>query len=272
MKPFTGMAILAFFAIQSFVAPAFAKPQAGKTVKCTTTAEGLLSHTPVAGISLPMADQVFLEVDVPPNGTPVSLEMTSRARAGGSWITCQAGTPCGEAIFPAGLAIGNSGPGLGDGSRTYGGLVSANWHCNNGTCFYGDTFIRLAVTYTMQGETCIMQQQWQLAANQNFPMALVLPEAATFIGFKTFATEIPPAAPSWQQCDEWDGGNAGHLVKNNACISGPPGAIGFILYPIDQMGGAVPMGQERGFQNVCSNASGSLRRACKVQITYRGPG
>jgi hypothetical protein len=254
------------FAFNYILAPIFATPQAAAQITCTTIAEGLLTHSPVSGINLPMADKVLLVADVPGGGHPVSLEMMEVPRVGGSWTKCQAGVPCGDAIFPAGTSISSYGGVLADGSMHYGALVEANWHFSNGVGFYGDTFIRLAVTYTINAEVCISQQSWELAANQNFPMALIIPEGKTLVGFNTFATEIPPSIPVWHTCDVWKGGG---LTTHDACVAGPPGAIGFILGPINDLGAGVPVGQARGFENLCSNASGHLRRACKVQILYK---
>ena len=206
--------------------------------------------------------------------------MFAKAKAlSGTWKKCTPGTDCVGAIFPPiairdekepskDLAVfpvtSKDGKYVPDATTHYSGLVSLVQGCggNPPECFSTDVWIRLAVTYTMSGtNSCVAQQSFEINANSNFPMTLTVPVGKTIIGFDTFASELPPAAPVWQSCDVW---NNGTYSVRDRCVSGPPGAIGFIETKMTNELDGAP-----GFYNICSNASGDRRRACRIRLRYK---
>jgi hypothetical protein len=185
--------------------------------------------------------------------------MFSKGRLGNQpSLTCQAGVACGNAIFDARTSLNFFGHADADGARTYGSLVTVTPGLSV------ESYVRLALTYTVAGgpPECVSQQSWEIDANSNSPMTLLMPEGKAFVSYVTYASELPPRNDvGWQKCD-----TSGAL--KDGCLASNPGSIGFIETPINDLG-ADPGGQLRGYENLCSNAHGSLRRACRAQLIYR---
>jgi hypothetical protein len=249
-----------------------ASGQTRSPLTCSSIAEGYVTNAPVTGVLVPQASQVWLSVDVPENGTPISLEMFARLQPDyyhkdiSPWIKCEAAKQCGGVQFADGTSLQTKGRDWADGSIHYSSMVSLRpTHSFTDVVPY-PTWARLVVNYTVaNGDSCISQLSYQVSANQSSPMTLLVPAGKKIEGYETFATVITPeissSSPKWMPCDVSDGNK---FSKHNQCAPGNPGVIGFedALF-VDEFD------KSPGYYNICHNSHGRNPRACRIRIRYK---
>jgi hypothetical protein len=249
--------------------------QAPHTLQCESAATGSVTMEPNGDTHLPAAPAVFLSVEVPRGGTPTSLTMFAIPYGFPSWTQCTPGQPCARvAIFPTGLSLGSVSTSF-DGNQSWAGLVTLVTtmpSTDHPDYFGGVGYAKLVVAYTIAAEECVSQGSWTINQNHPQPMALMMPEGKSLVGFDTFATEIPPKAVNLFPCDVYEA--PGVYTFLNECNLTPPkpqkpGRIGFIPTLIKEFGmQANSTANSRGVEFVCSNASDD-RRGCMARVRYK---
>jgi hypothetical protein len=207
----------------------------------------------------------FFAADVPAGATDLHPVFAVKGpQATNPWVTCSPSTTCNGALLPN---MSTPGADPDDGAVHYSAFVTPQTAVSGPFAFASPRYVRLVSQYTMTSPTCVSESSFEVAANADFAIQMVVPPGKTITRITTFMRELFPGH-HWMQCDDWVNPAAGNVVGRGC--AGQLLIYAYVTQPPD------PSDHAQSVLMSCINkivgptitTASSNRRGCRVRLQY----